>query len=97
MAGQIRVTPEELESMSHRYSAESDKVGEQVNSLNEIMGQLKGMWEGESSRAFEEQYEALKPSFHQMQQLLEEVSTQLKSTARSLDEADNQIANQIRG
>ncbi|MBN8209406.1 WXG100 family type VII secretion target [Bacillus sp. NTK071] len=97
MAGQIRVTPEELESMSYRYSSEADKVGEQVNSLNEVMSQLKSMWEGESSRAFEEQYETLKPSFYQMQQLLEDVSTQLKSTARSLDEADNQIANQIRG
>jgi WXG100 family type VII secretion target len=55
------------------------------------------MWEGESSRAFSEQYQTLRPSFIQMQQLLDDISAQLNSTAKALEDADQQIASQIRG
>ncbi|MFC0273104.1 WXG100 family type VII secretion target [Metabacillus herbersteinensis] len=97
MSGIIRVTPAELVDMSTRYNAESGQVGEQITRLDSMISQLQGMWEGESSRAFAEQYEGLKPSIIQMQQLLEEVSRQLNSTARAIEDADQQIASQIRG
>ncbi|ANC75675.1 WXG100 family type VII secretion target [Fictibacillus phosphorivorans] len=97
MSGIIRVTPAELVDMSGRYSNESSQVGEQVSRLNSMISQLEGMWEGEASKAFSQQYEALKPSFLQMQQLLEDISAQLNNTSRALEDADNQIASQIRG
>ncbi|MBH0158202.1 MAG: WXG100 family type VII secretion target [Bacillota bacterium] len=97
MSGIIRVTPAELVDMSGRYSNESSQVGEQVSRLNAMISQLEGMWEGEASKAFSQQYEALKPSFLQMQQLLEDISAQLNNTSRALEDADNQIASQIRG
>ncbi|MBD7965258.1 MULTISPECIES: WXG100 family type VII secretion target [Fictibacillus] len=97
MSGIIRVTPAELVDMSGRYSNESSQVGEQISRLNAMISQLEGMWEGEASKAFSQQYEALKPSFLQMQQLLEDISAQLNNTSRALEDADNQIASQIRG
>ncbi|WP_257347609.1 WXG100 family type VII secretion target [Pseudalkalibacillus decolorationis] len=97
MSGIIRVTPAELSSMSNRYTSESSQVGEQISRLDNMIQELEGMWEGESSRAFSEQYQSLRPSFLQMQQLLEDISIQLNSTAKSLEDADTQIANQIRG
>lgn len=97
MSGIIRVTPAELETMSSRYSEESGQVGEQIGRLNGMIKQLEEMWEGEASRAFAQQYEELKPSFEQMQKLLEDIAGQLSSTAKALEEADRQIASQIRG
>lgn len=97
MSGIIRVTPAELVSMANRYSSESSQVGEQISRLDTMIRELEGMWEGESSRAFSEQYQSLRPSFVQMQQLLEDISVQLNNTARALEDADNQIAGQIRG
>ncbi|HEY4552629.1 MAG TPA: WXG100 family type VII secretion target [Bacillaceae bacterium] len=97
MSGIIRVTPGELVSMSTRYSNESGQVAEQINRLNGMIQELQGMWEGESSRAFSNQYEQLRPSFIQMQELLQQISTQLASTAKALEDADQQIASQIRG
>jgi WXG100 family type VII secretion target len=97
MSGIIRVTPAELVSMSNRYSSESSQVGEQVSRLDTMIRELEGMWEGESSRAFSEQYQTLRPSFIQMQQLLDDISSQLNSTAKALEDADQQIASQIRG
>ncbi|AYV69411.1 MULTISPECIES: WXG100 family type VII secretion target [Niallia] len=97
MSGIIRVTPEELVGMADRYSSEGSQVGDQISRLDNMIQELETMWEGQSSRAFSEQYQSLRPSFVDMQQLLEEISSQLKSTAKALEDADAQIANQIRG
>lgn len=97
MSGIIRVTPAELEAMSNRYSSESAQVEEQISRLDSMIQELQSMWEGESSRAFAEQYDSLRPSFVDMGRLLQDVSTQLKNTAHALDDADRQIASQIRG
>lgn len=97
MSGIIRVTPAELEAMSARYNNESGQVEEQLVRLDDMIDQLQAMWEGESSRAFADQYVALRPAIVDMQRLLNEVSVQLKSTAHALQDADSQIASQIRG
>ena len=97
MSGIIRVTPAELEAMAGRYTDESNQVEDQINRLDKMIEELQGMWEGESSRAFAEQYSTLRPSFVDMQRLLQDVSTQLKNTATALADADRQIASQIRG
>ncbi|WP_226655977.1 WXG100 family type VII secretion target [Pseudalkalibacillus hwajinpoensis] len=97
MAGQIRVTPEELITMSQRYQTEESKVEEQIGNLDKMIAELEGMWEGAASQAFSDQYQSLRPSFVDMQRLLSDISTQLASTAKSLEDADAQIANQIRG
>ncbi|MBU5594874.1 WXG100 family type VII secretion target [Amphibacillus sp. MSJ-3] len=97
MSGMIRVTPEELVNMSNRYSNESSQVGEQITRLDNMIQELESIWEGQASRAFSEQYETLRPSFTEMQQLLEDISIQLNSSARALEEADQQVASQIRG
>ena len=97
MAGVIRVTPEELVGMSNRYNGESSQVADQITRLDSMIRELEGAWEGEASRAFGEQYQSLRPSFVQMQQLLDDISVQLSKTARALEDADNQIASQIRG
>ena len=96
MSGLIRVTPAELESMSSRYSKESRETEEQITRLNQMIQELQGVWEGESSKAFAEQYELLRPSFVEMQNLLADIATQLSAAGRALEDADRQIAGQIR-
>ncbi|MBP3039687.1 WXG100 family type VII secretion target [Bacillaceae bacterium Marseille-Q3522] len=97
MAGHIRVTPEELISMSRRYENESGEVEQQIRELDDMISQLQDMWKGAASEAFAEQYEGLRPSIVDMQRLLHDVSVQLENTAKALEDADSQIASQIRG
>lgn len=97
MSGQIRVTPAELYSTANQYANESGMVTEQVSRLNGLIEHLNSIWEGASSQAFANQYEELKPSFLKMAELLQDVSTQLNSTGKVLEDTDQQIANQIRG
>lgn len=97
MSGNIRLNPEELEQFASRYNEESGQVGEMVNRLNGLIGQLQDAWEGGAAEAFASQYEELRPSFENMQVLLEDISRQLSSSANTLRETDANIANQIRG
>ncbi|MCR6112277.1 WXG100 family type VII secretion target [Bacillus sp. A301a_S52] len=96
MAGQIRVTPEELNTIAAQYLVEGGNVNGVITNLDGLMDQLRTIWEGASSEAFSEQYEALKPSFLEMVELLEKINRQLKSTASSLEQADADIAAQIK-
>lgn len=95
MAGQIRLTPEELRSYAAKYGHESSNTGELIGRLDGMINQLQQVWEGASSRAFASQYERLRPSFQQMQQLLEDINHQLAKTATILEQTDQQIAGQI--
>ena len=52
---------------------------------------------GYSGKISEEQYERLKPHFNDMRELLSEISVQLSRTGQALQDADQQIASQIRG
>ncbi|UYO35068.1 WXG100 family type VII secretion target [Bacillus zhangzhouensis] len=97
MSGIIRVTPEELRATAKQYGVESQEVLNQVDRLNRMITDLKGMWEGASSEAFADQYEQLKPSFIKMSDLLTDVSNQLDQTANTLESTDQDIASQIRG
>ena len=97
MSGIIRVTPEELRATAKQYGVESQEVLNEVDRLNRMMSDLKGMWEGASSEAFADQYEQLKPSFIKMSDLLTDVSNQLDQTANTLESTDQDIASQIRG
>lgn len=97
MSGRIRVTPAELQEMSNRYGQKSGEVENIIGDLDKMIQQLQGSWEGQSSQAFASQYERLKPSFKQMQQLLDEIKVQLSKTAGALEQADQEIANQING
>ncbi|MEN7350193.1 WXG100 family type VII secretion target [Bacillus pumilus] len=97
MSGIIRVTPEELRATAKQYGVESQEVLNQVDRLNRMISDLKGIWEGASSEAFADQYEQLKPSFIKMSDLLTDVSNQLDQTANTLESTDQDIASQIRG
>ncbi len=97
MSGQIRVTPAELIETSGEYGRESNEVMLQIGRMDNLMSRLQGMWEGQASEAFRAQYEELKPSFQKMSELLLDVQTQLQNTASALEDADRQIAGQIRG
>lgn len=97
MSGNIRLNPEELETYAQQYNGEAGEVVAQMGRLDGLMSNLQGAWEGGASTAFAERYEEHKKSFILMQELLEDISRQLRSSANALRDADSDIASQIRG
>ncbi|WP_026693086.1 WXG100 family type VII secretion target [Peribacillus kribbensis] len=97
MAGNIRLTPEELRGVARQYNTESGNVTDLVTRLDNMSSHLQEIWEGASSQAFAQQYQQLRPSFEKMATLLDEVAQQLASSANVLEDTDQQIASQING
>lgn len=95
MAGQIRLTPEQLREMAGRYGQKGGEIESIIGELDGMIAQLEGEWEGASSRAFANQYQDLKPSFVKMRELLEDIKNQLTQVAHSLESTDQSIASQI--
>ena len=96
MASQIRMTPESMRSRAAEYSAEGEKLQEIINKMDNLLTQLQGEWEGAASESYAQRYQELKPGFVKARELVEEISTALKSTANIVEETDSNIANQFK-
>ena len=97
MAGQIRITPDQMRSRAGEYRQQQDQVGEVISRMDSLLSQLQGEWEGSASQAYAERFSEHRPGFVKAQELIGEIAQALDATARSLEETDASIAAQFRG
>ncbi|MBR3157756.1 MAG: WXG100 family type VII secretion target [Atopobiaceae bacterium] len=97
MAGQIRITPDQMRTRAVEYDNEANKVGEVIGKMDQLLGLLQEEWEGEASRAYADRFMQLRPSFTNAQQLINEIATALRNTATTLEQTDVQVAAGLRG
>ena len=97
MAGQIRITPDQMRSRANEYRVEADNVGNVISKMDSLLSALQSEWEGESSRAYASRFNELRPSFVKAQYLINEISQSLDTTAQTLEETDANIASAFRG
>ncbi|WP_416151682.1 WXG100 family type VII secretion target [Salipaludibacillus sp. HK11] len=92
MAGQIRMSPEELKSKANTYGQGSEQIAEVLARLENLQNQLRNEWEGSAFAKFDEQFTDLKPKVQNFSQLLQEIQNQLKSTAQAVQDQDEALA-----
>lgn len=97
MAGQIRITPEQMRSRAQEYDAQADTVNGVIQKMDSLLNTLQDEWEGQSSQAYAARFGELRPGFVQAHQLIQEIANSLRATAQSLEETDQNIASQFRG
>lgn len=97
MAGQIRITPDQMRSRANEYRVEADNVGSVISKMDSLLNALQSEWEGESSRAYASRFAELRPSFVKAQDLINEIAQSLDTTAQTLEETDSNIASAFRG
>ena len=95
MAGQIRLTPEQMRVRASEVRTQGETFQDVINRMQNIIHELNTEWEGAASRAFDEQFTRLRPSFDQMRQLIHDIGSQLDSTANSIEQLDSDIADFI--
>jgi WXG100 family type VII secretion target len=95
MSGQIRMTPEQMRTRANEVRSNGDTFEGVINSMQNIINELQTEWEGAASQAFEQQFEALKPSFVKMRELIADIGTQLNQTADAVEALDNEIASKF--
>lgn len=97
MAGQIRITPDQMREKATRYRGEADAVNSVISNMDTLLGQLQSEWEGAASESYAVRYSELKPGFQKAEALIREIAKALDDTAKIVEETDASIANQFRG
>lgn len=97
MAGQIKLTPDELRTSATKYTQGSQSVNDVLTSLTNEQAVIAENWDGSAFDAFEQQFNELSPKVSQFAELLEQINQQLNSVASNLEEVDSNMASQISG
>ena len=97
MAGQIRITPDQMRSRANEYRVEADNVGNVISRMDTLLNALQSEWEGEASAAYKARFNELRPGFVKAQDLINEIAQSLDATAQTLEETDANIASAFRG
>lgn len=96
MAGQIRITPDQMRSRANEYRTEATNVQGVINKMDRLLSTLQGEWEGAASRAYASRFEELRPGFVRARELIDEIARALDATAARLEDTDAQIAAALR-
>lgn len=96
MAGQIRITPEQMHARAGEFrNAEADYLNV-INTMKNLITTLQSEWEGAASDSFAAQFEALQPSFNQMDQLILDIAKQCDDVADATQALDEEIASKFK-
>lgn len=97
MGSNIKFSPAEATRISRSIGSSRGQIESEVRKLhNLIKGDLCEKWEGEASRKYLAEFEALKKDvMDKFIKMLEELEKQLKSISAAMEDADKQIAGKI--
>lgn len=93
---QIRMTPDTMRTRAGQTDKQAEAVQSVMTAMDNLLKTLKGEWEGEAVKGYEDRYNAIKPSFKNAKSLLEEIAHNLRATAQIVEETDKNIASQFR-
>lgn len=96
MAGQIRITPDQMRSRANEYRVEAENVQTVIGKMDRLLSTLQSEWEGQASRAYAARFGELRPGFVRARELIDEIARALDTTASSLEGVDAQIAASLR-
>lgn len=97
MAGNIRMTPDQMEVRAKEYDTQAGAVHDVISKMDTLLKQLQGEWEGQAATAYAQRFSEVRPSFVKTEQLIGEIAQALRSTAKVMRETDQQLANAYRG
>lgn len=92
MSGQIRISPEVLQSRATEYGRASNDVRTVLLNLTRLQDTLRGEWEGQAFQGFDNQFNELKPKVQQFAELLQQINTQLDKTAQAMAQHDQDLS-----
>jgi len=90
------MSPEQMRGRAGEVRNQGETFQEVINRMGHIINELQTEWEGQASQAFAEQHNRLQPYFREMRQLMDDIGTQLDSTANAVEQLDQDIASRFR-
>ena len=92
MSTQIRMTPDQMVKRAGEVNTQETAFDDVVNKMRSIINELMTEWEGAASISFNDQFEALQPSFRDMKKLLVDIAQQLRNAAEAMEDLDSRMA-----
>lgn len=92
MSGQIRVSPEVLQSRAREYGNASQEITTLLNKLQSLQDTLRSEWEGAAFQGFDNQFNQLKPKVQNFAELMQQINTQLDKTAQAMQQNDQDLS-----
>ncbi len=96
MANQIRMTPETMRTRAAETDRQEAELQNVISKMDRLLQTLKGEWEGDAVRGYEDRYNKIKPVLKNAKDLLNEIAANLRKTAQIVEETDRNIAAQYR-
>lgn len=92
MAGQIRMSPDELQAKAKRYGQSSQQIDQILRDLSNLQSELRGEWEGRAFERFDDQFRELEPRVKDFSELMMEIEMQLTKTAEAVAQQDQALS-----
>src|SRR5688572_30660120 len=93
----IKVTSEQLQSVSSRLQRGSEDVSQQLGSMeSQVKGLVDAEWQGAASDAFRDMYDKWQRGARDVKEALDGISTMLAQAARTYQETEEQLTAQLR-
>ncbi|WP_096186917.1 WXG100 family type VII secretion target [Evansella halocellulosilytica] len=92
MAGQIRMTPDQLQAKAKRYGQSSQQIDQILRDLSNLQEELRGEWEGRAFERFDDQFRELSPRVQDFSRLMQEIEAQLIKTAEAVAQQDEALS-----
>ncbi|MBC1434907.1 WXG100 family type VII secretion target [Listeria rocourtiae] len=92
MLGQIRMSPAESRDRSKTYGRKGQDVEQILRELEQLQEQLRGEWEGEAFRKFDDQFQQLKSEVTDFSNLMYQIERQLSKTVIAVEENDANLS-----
>ena len=92
MSGQIRVSPETLQSRAREYGKAANDIRDILSNLQRLQDTLRSEWEGAAFQGFDQQFLELKPKVENFADLMQQINTQLDKTAQAMQQNDQDLS-----
>lgn len=98
MALDIRMTPEEIRKAATDLNGKKDEILAAVGCVETIINTTVEGWSGASQSAFVEGFESMKPVLKEdFPSAIEGLASQLTAAADTMEAADTELANALKG
>ncbi len=95
MAKQIMLTPEELRSKAKAIRLFKEEDRAVLNKMTNLVSSLCGVWRGSAQDAFVNNFIKGRDDFERFHQTLDHFAGMLETTAKRLEETDNNLRSSI--
>ncbi len=92
----ISFSPEQARGVARSIKNKGDAAKDIINQLDREIKSVEGWWEGESARAFVDEFNSLKPSLDKLVECVHNISMQLDKIAEIKEQSERDIASQLR-